>query len=246
MDIETQEKTFEGFITWVTRTTIAINRGAHPACSRQRADPTSCALSSRPLSLVFVVACSGADTFNPAPLAEVQRRAYVHSAPPSITLYHDHQQRERRGRALTALLINGSQRVLWDPAGSFRHPFVPERGDLHYGVTENIRKAYVDYHVRDSHHVVTQKMAVPPSVAERLLSAAGQRTGRPIGRPVPIRQAASCATRASMSRAHRFPKSLMRDLSALPGVTTVKVDQSNVDTSHDVNFGDIPTPIPEY
>ena len=92
-------------------------------------------------TLSLLAACGGADTFAPAPMIEVQRRAYVHEGPAEITLYTVIETETGEGQH-TALLINGTQRVLWDPAGSFRHPQVPERGDLHYGITETIRKVY--------------------------------------------------------------------------------------------------------
>ncbi|WP_235971473.1 hypothetical protein [Palleronia pontilimi] len=196
------------------------------------------------MSLVLLAACSGADDFNPAPMVEVQRRAYVHEAPASISLYTIISNENGEG-AHTALLINGSQRVLWDPAGSFRHPFVPERGDLHYGITEDIRKAYIDYHVRDTHHMIVQETTISPAVANALIAEAAANGSA---------NRATCAN--STSRILReagldvsrtwFPKSLMRDFGALPGVSTRKIDESNVDTSHNVNFGDSPTPIPVY
>lgn len=196
------------------------------------------------LPLVVLIGCGGADTFNPAPMAEVQRRAYIHSGPTSITLYTVIGNENGDG-AHSALLINGAQRVLWDPAGSFRHPYVPERGDVHYGITENIRKAYVDYHVRDTHHMIVQDLVVPADVADRLIAAAAANGSA--NRSTCARTTSRILNEAGFDVSRTwFPKSLMNDVAELPGATTVKIDQSNVDTSHNVDFGDTPTPIPVY
>jgi len=40
--------------------------------------------------------------------------------------------------AHTGLMINASQRVLWDPAGTFGHASIPERNDVHFGITPRI------------------------------------------------------------------------------------------------------------
>ncbi|SEN02241.1 hypothetical protein SAMN04488012_11194 [Palleronia salina] len=185
-------------------------------------------------ALALLTACGGADTFAPAPMVEVQRRAYVHDGPAEITLYTVIKTESGEGQH-TALLINGSQRVLWDPAGSFRHPHVPERGDLHYGITERIRKVYVDYHVRDTHHVIAQTKSVSLAQADRLIALAAAHGSA---------NRATCARSTSgMLRevgfdvgSTWFPNALRDDFGALPGVTSFRSDQSNVDTSHGVTF----------
>lgn len=74
--------------------------------------------------------------------------------------------------AHTALVINASQRVIYDPAGTFRHPDMPERGDVHYGADDRMLSYYERYHARLSHHVHVQKIPVPLAVAERALRRA--------------------------------------------------------------------------
>lgn len=69
-------------------------------------------------------------------------------------------------------MINGSQRVIFDPAGSVRHETVPERNDVLYGITPGVADFYTRAHARATHHVVVQRIVVSPEVAERALQLA--------------------------------------------------------------------------
>ncbi|MBM9593332.1 hypothetical protein [Roseitranquillus sediminis] len=119
-------------------------------------------------ALLALAACGGPAEPVWAPDAEVQRRAYFHDGPPSLTLYTVVSSKNDSG-AHTGLLVNGSQRVLFDPAGSFRLPFSPERNDVHFGITDQVEKVYVDYHARETFDVIRQEIVVSPEVAEMAL-----------------------------------------------------------------------------
>jgi len=121
------------------------------------------------LLLPLVLAACGASTVW-APDEEVARAAYVTGAPPSITLYTVISTNTGAG-GHSSLLIDGTQRVLFDPAGTFYHPWVPERNDVLYGITEQMRKFYIDYHARETYFVRDQKLAVSLETAERLRAA---------------------------------------------------------------------------
>lgn len=88
-----------------------------------------------------------------------------------LTLYTMKNNGSGNG-AHTALLINASQRVLFDPAGSFVQNRMPERNDVLFGVTPELERFYVSYHARVTYHVVGQKLAVAPQVAEQALELA--------------------------------------------------------------------------
>ena len=103
-----------------------------------------------------------------APEDEVRRWAYVHDAPPSITLLTVISN-STGGGAHAALLINGSQRVLFDPAGTWRHPQLPERDDVHFGIQPRVMPYYIDYHSRITYHLVEQELQVSPELAEAAL-----------------------------------------------------------------------------
>lgn len=115
------------------------------------------------LVLPLVLAACGADhTF--APNEEVQRAAFSTGEPPSITLFTVLRKPYDAG-AHSALMIDSTQRVIFDPAGTWGHPRVPVQNDVHYGITEQMRKFYIDYHARKSFDVMEQKIYVTPEVA---------------------------------------------------------------------------------
>jgi hypothetical protein len=74
--------------------------------------------------------------------------------------------------AHSALLINASQRVLFDPAGSFVQNRMPERGDVLFGVSPQNEAFYVSYHARVTYFVVGQTVQVTPDVAQMALDLA--------------------------------------------------------------------------
>jgi predicted small lipoprotein YifL len=118
-----------------------------------------------PLALA---ACGGAEPVW-APDAEVSRAAYRSEKPPSVTLLTVVSTSNGSG-AHSGLIVNGSQRVIFDPAGTFRHPGMPERNDVHYGLTDQRLEVYIDYHSRVTYDVITQEIPVSPEIAELLLN----------------------------------------------------------------------------
>nr|WP_239030005.1 hypothetical protein [Nereida sp. MMG025] len=157
-----------------------------------------------------------------APDELVAQKAYVHNGPSALTLFTVINNRSGSG-AHTALMVNGSQRVLFDPAGSFAHETIPERNDVIFGVTPTIKRLYVGAHARITFHVVEQTIDVSPEVAEaalRLVMANGA---------VPK---AACAQSTSAIlrqlpgfegiRPTPFPKNLMNQFADLEGVKTEK------------------------
>jgi hypothetical protein len=115
------------------------------------------------LALPLVLAACGADRTY-APAEEVQRAAFSTGEPPSITLLTVLRKPYDAG-AHSALMIDSTQRVIFDPAGTWGHPRVPVQHDVHYGITEQMRKFYIDYHARKSFDVMEQKIYVTPEVA---------------------------------------------------------------------------------
>lgn len=121
--------------------------------------------------LVFLAACTKPAVW--APDEAVQAARYSHDGPSEIWLYNVISNENGRGEH-AALLINGSQRVLFDPAGSWQHPQAPERHDVHYGMTDRMVFMYTYYHARRTHHVRIQRLEVSPGVTERLIALAEQ------------------------------------------------------------------------
>ncbi len=119
------------------------------------------------LAAVALAGCSGGIDEG-ASFEDIAARAYHSEAPASLTLYTVVSNSDNSG-AHTALMVNASQQVLFDPAGSFKHPQVPERGDVLYGFTPRINLVYIDYHARKTYRVFEQTVQVPPDVAEQAL-----------------------------------------------------------------------------
>ena len=74
--------------------------------------------------------------------------------------------------AHTALIVNGSQRVIFDPAGSFQNERVPRRDDVLYGISPAVLAAYKGAHARSEYHIVLQTVEVRPDVAEQAIRLA--------------------------------------------------------------------------
>jgi hypothetical protein len=97
--------------------------------------------------------------------ATLERVAYRHDGPPKLTLYTMVNNRTGQG-GHTSLMVNASERVIFDPAGSFYADVVPERNDVLYGITPAVEKAYRGSHARSTHHVLVQEIPVTPEQAQ--------------------------------------------------------------------------------
>lgn len=120
------------------------------------------------VSLAVGVAGCGAEPVW-APDAEVQRAIYRHDAPPSITVITVVSNRSGSG-GHSALLINGTQRLIFDPAGTWYHPQIPERNDVHFGMKDAAVAFYKDYHARETWHVVSHEIPVSSEVAAQAIA----------------------------------------------------------------------------
>lgn len=168
-----------------------------------------------------------------APDEDVARAAYRHDGPPRLTLYTMINNNNGSG-AHTSLMINGSQRVIFDPAGSFKHETIPERNDVVFGVTPAVENVYTRYHARASYHVQVQKLDVPPETAERVMQLAKAHG------PVP---SAQCARSTSSILAQVFPekisatwgpRKLADQFASLPGVTEERLREYDSDDNSKV------------
>lgn len=118
---------------------------------------------------LLVSACTAQEVW--APDDVVSRAIYRKPGPNYLTLYTMKNVGSDNG-AHTALLINASQRVMFDPAGSFEQDLMPERNDVLFGVSPQLEDYYVSFHARITYYVVGQKVEVPAPVAERALNLA--------------------------------------------------------------------------
>ena len=101
-----------------------------------------------------------------ADAATIAAVSYRNPGPATLTLYTMVNNRTGQG-AHTSLIINASERVIFDPAGSFKADKVPERDDVLYGITPAVEKAYRGAHARSTFHVLLQTIEVTPAQAEQ-------------------------------------------------------------------------------
>lgn len=181
---------------------------------------------------LLLAACGGAEP-KWAPDADVARVRYHHNGPPSITLFTVISNRSGSG-AHAGLMISGTQRVLFDPAGTWWSPSIPERNDVHYGITPHVLSYYIDYHTRVTYHTVMQTVEVSPEVAEMAIRAVEAHGA------VPKAHCAKSITSILRTlpgfegiKETYYPKKLMAQFSRIPGV----VEHTVYDDDEDDNSG---------
>jgi len=155
-----------------------------------------------------------------APDEMVARNTYHDDGPPRITLMTMKAVSNGQG-AHSALIINASQRVIWDPAGTFKHPSIAERNDVIFGATPRLVQYYISYHSRATFYTTIMDRDVPADVAESALNAVMAYGAVP---------KAHCSVSTSKIlrqlpgfgsiRVTYFPNNLEERFGALPGVRT--------------------------
>lgn len=172
------------------------------------------------LGLLSVLSACAPGEVIMAPNELVQAKAYRHPGPSSISVITMVNNTSGSG-GHSALLINGSQRVIFDPAGSFQHRIVPEQRDVLFGITPAVLQGYRSAHARAAYHVVTQTIEVTPAQAEQALRAA-QAYGA-VGQAFCTQATTGVLRQVSGFediKATFFPTNLMRQFDGRPGVVT--------------------------
>lgn len=170
------------------------------------------------LALLVALGACGAER-KWAPDEAVEQARYVHDGPSSITLFTVLKNSSGSG-AHAALMINGSQRVMFDPAGTWYHPNLPERNDVHFGITERAVDFYIDYHARETYRVVRQDIEVSPEVAEAALRAAMAYGAVPKANcTIAVTNILQDLPGFESIGTTYFPKAAMEDFGRLAGVT---------------------------
>jgi len=172
-------------------------------------------------------ACTAQEVW--APDDVVSRAIYREPGRTYLTLYTMRNVSSGNG-AHTSLLINASQRVLFDPAGTFVQDVMPERNDVLFGVTPRLEQFYVSFHARETFYVVGQTVDVPPDVAEQALNLSL------VAGPVPKANCTRYTSRILRQlpgfeglRQTWFPNKTMEDFEELPGVVTEEYREDDAD-----------------
>ena len=185
------------------------------------------------LVALFGLASCGADN-KYASDADVAAARFVAEGPTTLTLFTVINNRTQAG-AHSSLLINGAERVIFDPAGTWYSQTVPERHDLHYGMSDRMLDFYIDYHARITYRVVQQTIIVSPETAALVLARA-QAYGA-------VNKGGCATSIASILRGvpgfeaikqTYFPKELSKSFGQLPGVTERTITDKDDDNNHGV------------
>ncbi len=199
------------------------------------------------LALTAVLAACGSAESRWAPDDAVTRAKYVHNGPPAVTLFTVIGVNSKGG-AHSGLMINGSQRLMFDPAGSWFLPRLAERNDVHFGMTDKMVNFYIDYHSRKTYYVVEQTKIVPPEVAELLIQRVLSYGAVPKAQCTKSVSSILVGVPGFESiRQTWFPNNLMRQFAELPGVTERTITDDDDDNNHGillVQADDMKTPLP--
>lgn len=184
------------------------------------------------VALLGLAACGAQPVW--APEEAVQAARYVEGPPTYITLYTVINKSSGSG-AHSAILVNASERVIFDPAGTWHHPRLPERNDVHFGMTDKALAFYIDYHARKTYDVVEQKIYVSPEVAELVLAKVKAYGAVP-------KAMCTNATSGILRTVPGFetmpqtwyPKKLSDAFGQLPGVEERRITDDDDDSNHGV------------
>jgi hypothetical protein len=100
----------------------------------------------------------------------VARAFYAPEGPATVTLITSINTRNGSG-AHSALLIDGAQRLLFDPAGNWHNPGIPERNDVLFGMTPNYMDYYLAFQSNGVFEAHMHTVEVSPEVAAQLSQA---------------------------------------------------------------------------
>ena len=164
-----------------------------------------------------------------APQSAIDRVAYVEPGPKSLTLVTMKNVGSGNG-AHSGLLINASQRVLWDPAGTFGHSSIPERNDVHFGVNPQIYQLYLSFHSRETYYTFIQEVEVSPEVAEMALQRAIANGPTPKA-ACTLHTSSMLAGLPGFSNLRRtfFPNNLSDAFAEIPGVRSSEYRENDSD-----------------
>ena len=121
---------------------------------------------------LFVAGCAG--NRGTAPAEEISAAQFSNPDPAFISLITMVNSNSEFGEH-SALLINGSQQIIYDPAGSFRHSELPRRDDVVYGITPRYADYYNSYHARFGYYVKVQTLEISREQADAMIATAQAR-----------------------------------------------------------------------
>ncbi len=179
----------------------------------------------RRLMLLAALAVTSACTADNKWASDAEIAAVRYAAPPPATITLITSINNRSGEGVhSGLLISGTERVLFDPAGSWElnKPWAPERADLIYGMNDSVLASYLNYQSGEKFRAVMQTVVVPIEVADAAIAAAIEEGA--VGKAFCANSIAGILNDLPGMQdvgSTMFPKALARDFAKVPGVTEV-------------------------
>jgi len=177
---------------------------------------------------LVVAGCAGGQSVW-APDSAVSAAMFLGTGPKALTLYTMRNIGSGNG-AHSSILIDASQRVLFDPAGSFANARIPERNDVLFGMSPPIEDYYVSYHARATYYVEGQRIAVSADVAEQALRLA--LAYGPVGQGSCTRAASAILGQLpgfESINSMLFPNALRNKVALLPDVELTEYRETDAD-----------------
>lgn len=157
-----------------------------------------------------------------APDEAMARARFPNPGPTALTLVTVRNEHNKSGEH-TALLIAASERAMFDPFGGWTDPYVPERDDVLFGLSDAALGRYLRYQADDGFFYVAQEKRVAPEVAEAALERA--KAYGPVGEAMCTRAVADVLSGLpgfeGLGRPW-LPDTMARRFGRLPGVMTVE------------------------
>lgn len=173
------------------------------------------------LSLVVIAGCTGPADPHWSPDDMVERMRYAAPGPSSLTLVTMKNTGNNSGAHSGLIISAPSERIIFDPAGSFEHPMIPERNDVLHGVNPNVLSVYLDFHSRQEYYTVTQTIQISDASAERIKRAAQDYGAVPKARCTrSISDILATIPETQGLNGTFFPNNMWRQWAKLPGVET--------------------------
>ena len=153
-----------------------------------------------------------------------------------ITLYTVVSRSSGSG-AHSGLLINASERIIFDPAGTFTLPLTPERNDVHFGMTPRAVAVYIDYHARETFDVIEQRLPVTSAQAAMIAQNAKAYGAVPKAQcTLAINRILKDVPGFETIKVGYFPKALSNWFAVQPGTRTRVITDNDADKNHNVLF----------
>ena len=176
------------------------------------------------VSLVVLAGCAAQP--QSAPQTPVAYTPYVAAGPATITLITSVNGRSDAG-AHSALVINGSERVLYDPAGSWEllDGVAPEQGDMHFGMFPAALDNYIAFQSNGVFYATEQTVVVSKAIADQAIAEAKAQGSTP--KALCSHSVSTVLAKLpgfeSLSVAY-FPKAIAREFAKLPGVVETRIE----------------------